>query len=106
MFLKYRVKPMKTLGQTRKLILKNKKTIQRNFYVKDLFLFGSFARSAQKRDSDVDILVDFKKPVGLFKFLELEEYLECLLGTKVDLVTRKALYGKIGQNILQECQKI
>ena len=50
----------------------------------------------------MDILVEFEKPVGFFKFLELEEYLEKLLDLKVDLVTKKALKPTIGRYILDE----
>jgi len=50
----------------------------------------------------VDILVEFKKPIGLFKFLELEEYLSDLIGRKVDLVSKKALKPRIGKHILRE----
>lgn len=97
---------MKTSSETRKLLLKHKKEICRKYHVREMSIFGSYARSEQTGRSDVDILVEFSKPVGFFKFLELEEYLERLLGTKVDLVSKKALRGKIGRSILQERQKI
>lgn len=41
-------------------------------------------------------------PVGLLKFLELEEYLSQLLGVKVDLVTKESLKPHIGEHILRE----
>ena len=59
-------------------------------------------RGEEKKRSDVDILVEFKEPVGLFKFMNLEEHLEKLLGTKVDLVSKKALKPRIGKYILKE----
>jgi hypothetical protein len=46
--------------------------------------------------------VEFEKPVGLFDFIALEEYLSSLLGAKVDLVSKKALKPKIGERILSE----
>ena len=49
-----------------------------------------------------EILVEFQEPIGLFKFLELEEHLSDLLGKKVDLVSKKALKPRIGQRILAE----
>ncbi|MBI3535994.1 MAG: nucleotidyltransferase family protein [Chloroflexi bacterium] len=58
-------------------------------------LFGSVVRGEQKRESDIDILVDFeeprRKPLGLFKWVELEEELEKRLGRKVDLVSNAGL---------------
>ena len=54
--------------------------------VKRMGLFGSFAKGTSREDSDVDILVEFKKPVG-FEFIELAEYIEELLGRRVDILT-------------------
>jgi uncharacterized protein len=50
----------------------------------------------------VDVLVEFEKPVGLFEFLKLENFLSNLLGVKVDLVSKKALKPHIGEHIVQE----
>lgn len=57
---------------------------------------------ANKKNSDLDILVDFSQPVGFFTFLDLEEYLRDKLGLKIDLVTIKALKPAIGKHILKE----
>jgi predicted nucleotidyltransferase len=79
-----------------------KPELQANYSVKEIGLFGSILRGEQTKSSDIDILVEFSKPVGFFKFLELEEYLEAVLGAKVDLVSRKALKPRIGRQILSE----
>ncbi|KKT33861.1 MAG: polymerase beta domain protein region protein [Candidatus Gottesmanbacteria bacterium GW2011_GWB1_44_11c] len=71
-----------------------------------LGIFGSVARGNQTVSSDVDILVEFSKPISLFKFLELEEILTGLLGRKVDLVSKKSLKPNIGRNILREVQNV
>jgi hypothetical protein len=60
--------------------------------VKRIGLFGSFAREEQSRKSDVDIVVEFGRPIGL-KFVELADYLEGLLGRKVDLLTPDGIKG-------------
>ncbi len=52
--------------------------------------------------SDIDILVAFNRPMGFFKFLELEERLSEWLGAKVDQVTKAALKPHIGGRILSE----
>jgi predicted nucleotidyltransferase len=70
--------------------------------VRELALFGSVARDQAGPDSDVDLLVEFDRPVGMFAFLELKEYLEELLGTPVDLVTRSALKPQLHDRILAE----
>ena len=56
----------------------------------------------KKEKSDVDVLVEFEEPVGLFEFMDLEAYLTGLLGVKVDLVSKKALKPHIGKHILEE----
>lgn len=66
--------------------------LHEQFGVKQLALFGSFAAGTAKKNSDVDLLVEFDRPMGL-KFVRLSEYLEKLLGRKVDVLTREGLKG-------------
>lgn len=56
------------------------------FGVKRIGLFGSSAKGIQREDSDVDLVVEFEKPIGL-KFIELSEHIENILGRKVDILT-------------------
>ena len=56
------------------------------FGVKRIGIFGSYSKDVQKEDSDVDLIVEFERPIGL-KFFELSEYIENLLGKKVDILT-------------------
>jgi len=89
--------------ETIKKILKRKKTeMARKYHVRTLGLFGSYARGEQKKGSDLDLLVEFQRPVGLIKFMSLENYLTDLIGVKVDLVCKDALKPRIGKNILHE----
>ena len=60
------------------------------FNVNTIALFGSFAKGAQTDTSDIDLVVEFKKPIGL-KFIELGEYLEEILCRKVDLLTKDCI---------------
>lgn len=84
-------------------IIENQRDILKNTYnVKDIGIFGSVARGDNNEISDIDVLVKFVKPVGMFKFIELEEYLSNLLGKKVDLVTTRALKPAIKDEVLQE----
>lgn len=59
--------------------------------VKSLDLFGSVARDEARPDSDVDFLVEFSQPGGLFQLFRVQHYLEDLLGCSIDLGTRTAL---------------
>ncbi len=65
-------------------------------------IFGSVARGEAGPDSDVDLLVEFSRPVGLFHFIGVKEYLEQLLGRPVDLVTRDAIKRQFRDAILAE----
>jgi len=55
-----------------------------------------------KKLQDIKANVEFSEPVGFFKFMDLEEYLQILSGVKVDLVSKKALKPRIGRQILRE----
>jgi hypothetical protein len=70
--------------------------------VKGIGIFGSYVKEEQKETSDVDILVEFEKPLGLLEFVGLKNYLSDLLGVNVDLVMRKALKPSIGKRVLGE----
>lgn len=74
--------------------------------VAEIGVFGSYARGEATGDSDIDILVEFSRPVGFFKFLELEERLGQWLNAKVDLVTKGALKPHIGRHILSEVEML
>ena len=92
----------KELKGTERILKENKPILAERFKVKEIGIFGSLVRGEEKRKSDVDVLVEFYKPIGFFKFLELEEYLEKIIGRKVDLVSKKALKPRIGKYILDE----
>jgi predicted nucleotidyltransferase len=76
--------------------------LRTRFHVSYLGLFGSYVRGIPKKDSDLDVLVEFAEEPGLFKFMELENHLSELLGVKVDLVMRGTLKPLIGRRILSE----
>jgi len=72
------------------------------YSVEKLALFGSYVRSEQQKDSDLDVLVTFKEDPSLLTYIAIENYLSDLLGIKVDLVMKDSLKPKIGQQILRE----
>jgi hypothetical protein len=72
------------------------------YSVEKLEVFGSYVRSEQKKDSDLDILVTFTEAPSLLTFIAIENYLSDLLGVKVDLVMKDSLKPKIGKQILRE----
>ena len=70
--------------------------------VRSLDLFGSVARGEAGPASDVDLLVDFDRPVGLFHFFRVQRRLEEILGCKVDLVMRDAVKRQLRDRIFAE----
>lgn len=92
---------MKTLEEVKNILVKHKVELKQKYKVKEIGIFGSLVRKENKIN-DIDILVEFEEPIGFFQFMDLEEYLENLLSTKVDLVSKKALKPRIGRHILEE----
>ena len=82
--------------------LKRQKRTLKKYGVASVSVFGSVARNRIRKNSDVDLLVEFDKPIGLFEFARLKLHLEEVLGRKVDLVTREALRKEFREGILKE----
>jgi len=97
---------MRTLEEIQKMLQIHKEELYKKFGVKRIGVFGSYSRGEQKETSDIDILVEFHRPIGFIEFIKLQEYLESLLGVKVDLVTKKALKKRIRKQILQEVKYV
>ncbi len=74
---------MKTLDEIKEVLKKHKDELRRLFGVKEIGIFGSYAREEQTELSDVDILVEFEREIG-WEIVDLKDYLEKLLGVKVD----------------------
>jgi predicted nucleotidyltransferase len=70
--------------------------------VRSLDLFGSVARGEASPDSDVDLLVEFDRPIGLFHFFRVQRRLEEILDARVDLVMRDAVKPQLRDRILAE----
>ena len=88
-------------------ILKQKNAeMAKQFGVKTLLLFGSVARDAATPKSDVDLLVEFSRPVGYFGLFALQDYLEDLLGCSVDLGTPDSLKPYIRERVMGELIRV
>ncbi|MCZ7398762.1 MAG: nucleotidyltransferase family protein [Candidatus Methanoperedens sp.] len=93
---------MKTLDEIKNILSQHKEEIKQKYEVREIGIFGSYVRGEEREASDIDILVELGKAIGLLKFIEIEEYLSDLLGVKVDLVMKGALKPRIGERILKE----
>lgn len=69
-------------------------------------IFGSYVRGDNRKDSDIDILVDFPKGKGLFEFVGLQQKLEEVLGKKVDLGEYSSLKPRIKDSVLSQQVRI
>lgn len=88
-------------------ILKQKKAeLTSRFGVKSLLLFGSVARDEATPTSDIDLLVEFDRPVGYFGLFALQDYLEKLLGCPVDLGTPDSLKPYIKERVMGELIRV
>lgn len=76
------------------------------YQVESIAIFGSYVRREHGPESDLDVLVTFREVPGLFRFIELENYLADVLGVKVDLVMKDSLKPRIGERILSEAVPI
>jgi predicted nucleotidyltransferase len=74
--------------------------------VSSLVLFGSVARGEARPTSDIDLLVEFEGPATLDRYLELEDFLEDLLGCSVDLVTKRSLRLPLRQLIEKDVRYV
>ncbi len=96
---------MKTASAIESKLKELKPVLNRKYYVEKIGYFGSYARNEQHKDSDIDILVSLKKPLG-WEFFDLQEFLENELKLKVDLVTEKALKEQLRQIILDNVKYV
>ncbi|MCA0389515.1 MAG: nucleotidyltransferase family protein [Bacteroidetes bacterium] len=91
-------KDIKQLLQT---LQELKPVLTSRFAVKSIEVFGSYAKGEENRQSDLDLLVSFENTPGLFKYMELENFLSDSLGIKVDLVMRDSIKPQLASSIFQ-----
>ena len=85
------------------ILRKHKDYLRKKFGVREIGLFGSFAKGNQTEDSDIDILIEVERGrMSLISYMKLKFFLEDLLGRKVDLVTKKSLKPELKENVLKD----
>jgi len=94
---------MKTIEEIKRILKEHKEEVREKYGVVIVGVFGSYVKGEQNETSDVDIIVELERPIGL-KFYELWEYLENILGIKVDVLTLSALKQKsfLWENIKED----
>ncbi len=83
------------LEEIEAILRKHKGELRERFGVSSIAIFGSYARGEETELSDVDILVEFERPIG-WEIVDLRDYLEELLGLPVDLITKNAAMSRRG----------
>lgn len=92
---------MKTFEQFKAILAVQKPELMKKYHLKKLGFFGSYVRGDETQSSDLDIMVDFEKPIGL-DFVTLADELESILGVKVDLVSVNAVKPRMMESIKKE----
>ena len=93
---------MKTKEEVLKILKDEIPHLKEKYGIRKIGLFGSYSRGEQGIESDVDLLVGFEKPIGFFRFLAVEDYIEERLGMKAELVTEDALKPRMKPHVLEE----
>lgn len=94
---------MKTFLEIKNILQLDKNKLKKKYKVKKLGAFGSFVKNKQKKNSDIDILIEFQKNGETFdNYMELKFFLEDTLNSKVDLVIKDTLKEEIKDDILAE----
>ena len=96
---------MMTKNEILSKLIELKPVLYKDYAVSEIGLFGSYSDNTFTENSDIDLLVDFEKPIG-WKFFTLELYLEKVFGRKIDLVSKNALKEQIRESILNQVQYI
>ncbi len=88
-----------------KTLKKHKKQLFNKYPIESLALFGSYSRGDYNENSDIDVLVEFRYPVGM-QFISLCHELEDIFHKKVDLVSKPAIKPKYLQFIEPDLQYV
>ena len=92
---------MKTITDITSVLQNHKSHLFSDYPIKSMAIFGSFSRMEQNEHSDVDILVEFNGKIGI-RFIDLADELENIVGSKIDLVSKKGIKDNYYQAITSD----
>jgi len=93
---------MKSVEEIRTIIRRHQDVLEERYGVRVVGLFGSYVRGEQHRRSDVDLLAEILRPIGLLELVGAELYLSEVLGTGVDLVPKRNVREELREDIFNE----
>ncbi len=96
---------MTTMLTIQKELKLHKPRLARKYKVKKIGVFGSYAYGGAKKNSDIDILVEFKEPIGL-AFVDLADELEKILRHRVDLVSKSGIKAKYFKQVKKDLRYV
>ena len=76
--------------------------LEEQYHVKRIGIFGSYAKKAQTDESDLDLVVEFSRPIGMLAFVHLKDLLSRRLNLRIDLVTPDGLHPLIRDQVMHE----
>ena len=82
---------MKRLKKIKEILRKNRDKLLKEYNIKSIKIFGSYVEGRQKKTSDIDLIVEFKKVPTFIELIKIEEEISKLLDTKVDLLTEEGI---------------
>ncbi|MCL0058849.1 nucleotidyltransferase family protein [Dehalococcoidia bacterium] len=92
----------KTFTKIKEILNKDKNYLNEKYGVIELGIFGSYAKNEQVESSDVDILVEFEKPISLLKIVSLENHITDILEIKADVIPKKNIRIELRDEIINE----
>ena len=93
---------MKTLEEIKEVIGQHRDVLADKYGIAVLAIFGSYVRDEQKKESDIDLLVEILRPISLLELAGAEIYLTEVLKAKVDLVPKRSVREELRETILRE----
>jgi predicted nucleotidyltransferase len=94
-------------SEVSQLLAEHRTELRERFSVRSLALFGSVVRDESTAASDVDLLVEFDRRVGLFHLMDTEEFIRGLLGVeRVDLVLRRSVLPELKDEVFAEAVNV
>jgi len=91
-----------SISEIKETLNQHKKFFEEKYFVENFLLFGSYAKNQQTIDSDIDLLVNFKQPIDMFDFIDLQNSLTEIFQKKIDLGTVNSLKSFVKNSILSE----
>ncbi|MBF0465734.1 MAG: nucleotidyltransferase family protein [Nitrospirae bacterium] len=92
----------KSLDEIKEILNSHREELRGKYKITKIGIFGSYVRGEQKIRSDVDILVEIGEPMGLLRFVHIENLLSDLLQVKVDLVSKEGIRAELKERIINE----